>query len=49
VLLQNNLIDELKSQELYDALDSGADPEGVLRRQLQQAYLDYHNPFKACH
>jgi hypothetical protein len=44
VLKKNKLIDELEVDVIYDALESGIDPETVLRGRVQRAYFDYHNP-----
>jgi len=43
VLIENKLIDESEADDIYDALESGIDPESVLRRRVQRAYFDQHN------
>jgi hypothetical protein len=37
----NDLIDEFEAERLHAQLDRGADPELVLRRRVQRAYIAY--------
>jgi len=50
IILENyGLIDELESDQLFDRMVDGVDPERVLLHIVRRAYLDFYNPTRLSH
>ena len=47
VLEQNHLLAKEEAKNIYDALESGSDPEAFLRPLVQKAYFQYYGRSKA--
>jgi hypothetical protein len=49
LLEKNGLLDESQCGAILDRLGRGRDPERLLRRHVQQAYIDYYKLSKTRH
>ena len=49
VLEQSHLLAKEEAKNIYDALESGSDPEAFLRPLVQKAYFQYYGRSKAAH
>ena len=46
ILQEHGLIDQSEFEFIFDQLEVGTDPEGVLLPFVRRAYFEYYNPSK---